>query len=481
MLAERGDPAAVDAADRAIASLSGEVPTGQWQAMHVNAALSSWRVGDAAAARRFAIEAAPVSAAGPSIARIHLTIVHAGVALQEERWQEALDLAEAVLDDQHRLGVERDIPLAAAMATRAALALGRPAEARAHAAAAVAAAEALDLAAVAAPALEAVVLLDPDRTDRGHARSSGRRRPRARQAAGPSRHGAGVSGRRVAGRVPRSAPDRTGRARLTSTPARYAAVTLLRLSAAMTSSAHRFGVAALVLLPGLLLAGCSSTAGGGSGSGAVASAKAVASAVASAQGRTAAPAASGPITTGDQLCKLISVSDAQGAVSLTPPLTQQTSGSGLDDEPGCGFASADHAEILSVFLYPLKDNPFNGTRPIMAAGTLTPVPGVGDKAGVNRPGVRRAEGPDHRLGRVGRHEGPPQGRPDRARQAHRVPPPLRGDVQAVGASRSRRNATTRSRASNAGCPVPLAHLARQHRVRGPGEPAGVARATSRAR
>lgn len=161
MLAERGDPAAVDAADRAIASLSGEVPTGQWQAMHVNAALSSWRVGDAAA-RRFAIEAAPVSAAGPSIARIHLTIVHAGVALQEERWQEALDLAEAVLDDQHRLGVERDIPLAAAMATRAALALGRPAEARAHAAVAVAAAEALDLAAVAAPALEAVVLLDPD-------------------------------------------------------------------------------------------------------------------------------------------------------------------------------------------------------------------------------------------------------------------------------------------------------------------------------
>lgn len=154
----------------------------------------------------------------------------------------------------------------------------------------------------------------------------------------------------------------------------------------MTTASRRIGAAALVLLPGLLLAGCSATPSTtGTGSGAQASAKAVASAIASAQGKTTAPKASGPITTGAQACALVSVADAQAAEGGTPAITEQTATSGLDNVPGCGFTSADHASvILSVYLYPLKANPFDGTKPVMAGGTLTAVPGVGDKAGVNK-------------------------------------------------------------------------------------------------
>ncbi len=148
----------------------------------------------------------------------------------------------------------------------------------------------------------------------------------------------------------------------------------------MTPS-RRTATAALLLLPAMLLAGCSSTSS--TGSGAQASAKAIASAVASAKGTTAAPVASGPITTGDELCKLVSVSDVQGAVSASPVLTESLSGSGIDDEPGCGYTDAKNKQILSVYLYPLKANPFTGTKPIMAEGTLKAVPGVGEKAGVN--------------------------------------------------------------------------------------------------
>ena len=152
----------------------------------------------------------------------------------------------------------------------------------------------------------------------------------------------------------------------------------------MISTSRRVGALLLVLLPGLLLAGCSSTATPASASGAQASAKAIASAVASAQGKTAAPVAAGPITTGEQLCKLVPVADAQGAVAATPVLTEQTPGKFIDDEPGCGYSSVGAKVILSVFLFPLKANPFTGTRPIMSAGSLTAVPGLGEKAGVNR-------------------------------------------------------------------------------------------------
>lgn len=150
------------------------------------------------------------------------------------------------------------------------------------------------------------------------------------------------------------------------------------------SPSRRIGTAALVLLPALLLAGCSSTAASPSGaSGAQASAKAVASAIASAQGKTTAPVATGPITSGDQLCKLVSVADVQGAIAASPVLTESLAGSGIDDEPGCGYTDAKNTEILSVYLYPLKANPFDGTKPIMAEGTLKAVQGVGEKAGVN--------------------------------------------------------------------------------------------------
>ncbi|WP_375401628.1 hypothetical protein [uncultured Amnibacterium sp.] len=97
-----------------------------------------------------------------------------------------------------------------------------------------------------------------------------------------------------------------------------------------------------------------------------ASAKAAASAIASAQGKTAAPAPAGPITTGDQLCKLVPLADAQGSLAANPPLTQQVSKSGLDNEPGCWYTDAKITEILSVYLYLLKDNPFDGTKPIMS-------------------------------------------------------------------------------------------------------------------
>jgi hypothetical protein len=146
----------------------------------------------------------------------------------------------------------------------------------------------------------------------------------------------------------------------------------------------RLAALPLLLLPALLLAGCSGTASTpGSGSGAQASAKAVASAIASAQGRTAAPAVSGPIKTGDQLCALVPSGDVQAAVKADPPITTALANSGIDDEPGCGWISTNDKVILSVFLYPLKDNPFDGKKPIMAAGTLKPVSGVGELAGVN--------------------------------------------------------------------------------------------------
>jgi DNA-binding SARP family transcriptional activator/predicted ATPase len=162
VLAERGDPAAVDAADRAIGALVADVPAAQWQAMHTNAALSAWRVGDLAAAHRFAREAEPILTADPSISRAHLAVVLAGLALEEGSPHEALVLLTQALDDERRLGVDRDVPLTAALAVRAAQAAGRADAALEDARIAVAAAESLAVPAAAALALEAVVAVRPD-------------------------------------------------------------------------------------------------------------------------------------------------------------------------------------------------------------------------------------------------------------------------------------------------------------------------------
>lgn len=142
-----------------------------------------------------------------------------------------------------------------------------------------------------------------------------------------------------------------------------------------------------LLLAPLLLTACSGSSpagGGGAGGGdAVASAHARASAIASAEGSSQAPAASGPVKTGDQLCALVTPGDAASSMSTTPAIVNQESSSGPDDEPTCSFDSADRKVAVLVLWGSAKDDPYHPPMPTMGSGKTTAVEGLGHPAAAN--------------------------------------------------------------------------------------------------
>jgi len=145
LLAERGDPSAVDYAMAAIA-LCREIGTPEQLMITLpTAAMVSWQVGDYVAARAFAEEARPVLEDDPRISRVVLLTSMAGIALAEGDAEDAVRLAKSADAVGTELGVERELPLARCVLARAQLAKGDIEAAVAAAASALAAAATISL------------------------------------------------------------------------------------------------------------------------------------------------------------------------------------------------------------------------------------------------------------------------------------------------------------------------------------------------
>lgn len=145
LLAERGDPTAVEFASDAIA-LCREVGSPEQLLITLpTAAMISWQVGNYAAAREFAAEARPLLDDEPRIARVVLLITMAGLALADGDAADAVLLAESADAVGTELGVERELPLARCLLARARLANGDVDGAVAAAASAFAAAATITL------------------------------------------------------------------------------------------------------------------------------------------------------------------------------------------------------------------------------------------------------------------------------------------------------------------------------------------------
>lgn len=140
----------------------------------------------------------------------------------------------------------------------------------------------------------------------------------------------------------------------------------------------------------ILLAGCSGSPGA-SASGTTTNASQTAS---SADGSSAAPssAASGTLT-GDGLCALVSPAQAQEALAVSPGVTDQQSGTFVDGEPECGFASDDNRTVIvNVVVFDGAKNPFNSGKFEMADGTPSAVTVAGHQAAVSGTELDVADG-----------------------------------------------------------------------------------------
>lgn len=185
VLAERGDRAAVAAAEAAL-ERAVDAPWPQRSAMLANAALSAWRVGDHAAAGRLAHEAEPLLTADPGIARAQLLVVLAGLDLVSGDLQQALEFATEAMTDLRQLGALRELPPAAAIATRAALRLGDASAAERAARDVIDAALELAVPSAAAFAIESAVAARPGSADEGVLAASARRIRRQGQRPAPA-------------------------------------------------------------------------------------------------------------------------------------------------------------------------------------------------------------------------------------------------------------------------------------------------------
>jgi predicted ATPase/DNA-binding SARP family transcriptional activator len=124
LLAERGDPSAVEYATEAIA-LCREIGSPEQLLITLpTAAMVAWQVGNYAASRAFAEEARPVLDDDPRIARVVLLISMAGLALESGDAVDAVRLAESADAVGTELGVERELPLARCVLARARMAKG---------------------------------------------------------------------------------------------------------------------------------------------------------------------------------------------------------------------------------------------------------------------------------------------------------------------------------------------------------------------
>ncbi len=151
-----------------------------------------------------------------------------------------------------------------------------------------------------------------------------------------------------------------------------------------------------VLAAAAVLAGCSpagsssSSASAGSPgpaapsvSSAASAAQSAAKAIVSAESAAAAgskPAAASGTVTGDQLCALVSVADADSAMRTSPPVTDQESGTFVDGEPECGYASGDRSVIANVTIFDPKTTKVDLKHAVVSDATLTPISGLGKAA-----------------------------------------------------------------------------------------------------
>ncbi|MEO6533391.1 MAG: hypothetical protein ABIO06_07435 [Pseudolysinimonas sp.] len=130
VLAERGDPRAVDYCVEALAALGPDTPAEQRQAVLANCSRLAWQVGDLATARRWATEAMPLLDGPPRIAVSQLSSTLAALDLADGAIDAALHHAQRAIAVARELDLDRELPLVLAICARAHLARGEHDEAR---------------------------------------------------------------------------------------------------------------------------------------------------------------------------------------------------------------------------------------------------------------------------------------------------------------------------------------------------------------
>lgn len=131
IIAERGDPTAVEYLDEALALQDPAADGDQRVAALANAARIAWHVGDHEAARRYADGARSLLDGAPRIAQVQLACAVGGIAFVEGRLDDAAAAAELASTAARTLQLDREIPLTTALGARIALARGASEEARA--------------------------------------------------------------------------------------------------------------------------------------------------------------------------------------------------------------------------------------------------------------------------------------------------------------------------------------------------------------
>ncbi|HEY0935263.1 MAG TPA: hypothetical protein VGD91_16160 [Trebonia sp.] len=150
-----------------------------------------------------------------------------------------------------------------------------------------------------------------------------------------------------------------------------------------------------VLAAAAVLAGCGSVSSSSSSASApgpaapsVSAAASAAESIVAAESAVAAgsePAAAAGSVTGDQLCALVSVKDADGALRTSPPVTEQEPGTFVDGEPECGYASDDHSVIANVTIFDPRTTKFDLKHGAVSDAALKPVSGLGKSAAAGGP------------------------------------------------------------------------------------------------
>ena len=129
ILAERGDPTAVDYCTEGIAAMGPETPLEQRHSVLANCARLAWQVGDLVTARRWALEAAPLLQGPARIATCQLASTLAALDLADGALDSAQEYAKRALAIALELELGRELPLVLAIASRVLLARGELEEA----------------------------------------------------------------------------------------------------------------------------------------------------------------------------------------------------------------------------------------------------------------------------------------------------------------------------------------------------------------
>jgi predicted ATPase len=184
ILAERADPEAVWHAQRALKIARELGSADQLLATLATAAMVAWQVGDLDVASAAIAEADSLFHGEARISKVVLATATAGVAFAEGRWEDAARMVELSVADGVELGVERELPLAHALAARVAMARGRRSDAARHARDAFDSASRLDYQYPVAICLEtAALVVGVDERTRGLISTAGELRRRGERPA----------------------------------------------------------------------------------------------------------------------------------------------------------------------------------------------------------------------------------------------------------------------------------------------------------